>query len=263
MSALIALLATVMVQPETKSFSTVTLVGGKKGLYTLKYEVPQLNEKSAVAKFANDFALKYAKDWRTNYLKSCAEFVQGGDRPTNEWTSELSGDVSVVRDDLVSLVLYHYEYSGGAHPNHWSVKINVGLINGKPKLLTLKDILKPGYDPDLVINTYVLPSLDAQRRAKGIDWSEPVSETAYDDFLLTPGGIAWLFDPYVVGSYAEGDYFVKLFAKDMGKESPFQNWVFRTSIPAYRILPKFGSESPSWLFSTKVCADKRHATSSS
>ncbi len=198
-----------------------------KDLFELKYVVPQTTGKTEVQKLANSLAVAVAND---NYKQNLQWHNEDKDRdpkaPSSLWASEISGSISVNRADLVSIILFHYSYMGGAHPNQFTSVINVGLVNGKAKRLVLKDIIKPEFTSKGVFETYVMPNLNQQRLERGGDTTWNLEPELTDKFALTPTAITWIFDPYQAGSYAEGEYTVKLFKKDFNKQSPFQKWLW-------------------------------------
>lgn len=199
-----------------------------KGKFELKYELPLTAGKSQVQRLANKIVKEVADENYKNYMIWHKEDIDRDPKaPSSLWSSEISGAISVNRSDLVSIVLYNYSYMGGAHPNHFTTVINVGMINGKAKRLVLQDILKKEYTAAGFFATYIQPPLDKQRRERSGDATWEISPEQLDKFILTPNGITYNFDPYTAGSYAEGDYVVKLLKSSFKTNSPFQNWVWK------------------------------------
>lgn len=203
----------------------IVLHAKEKGLYELNYSIPQFPSDTPVHKTINALMLKKAQEMRAEFVKNAQEFKASGMKPVAEWESEIGPTVCLDRPGLTSVYLSVYDYSGGAHPNHFTIKFNVGLVDGKPKLLTLKDIVKAPFTPDQVIDTYVLPIIQKARVGRGMTDETEIHKDNYNDFVITPAGITWLFDPYGVGAYVEGDYTAKILWRSFGSQNPFRPWV--------------------------------------
>ena len=110
---------------------------------------------------------------------------------------------------LLGLGFYGYEYSGGAHGGYGTEAASFDLRTGRR--LRFADIFRPGADAAL------LPILDRTvRRALKIKPTEPLSEQLLVDTMtvthnacLTPGGVLFIYEPYEIASYAQGE--VRLF----------------------------------------------------
>lgn len=181
----------------------------------------QLPEDSEVRKAANLQSRKLATSVYIEFTKNAIEFAQSEQKPVAPWTTELRPTVSLNRPDLVSILYSQYDYSGGAHPNRFYPVINIGLIDGKPKQLTLRDILKPEVRLDDFVQSQVLPRLNAIKEKRGIEPIENLAPGLADHFVLTPAGITWVFEPYAVGAYVEGEYTIKILWSDFKEPFPF------------------------------------------
>lgn len=118
---------------------------------------------------------------------------------------------SIERDDLISLIGTAYYDFGGAHPNRDHVGLNYGLVNGKARRLAFADLLKDPKRAKEIADQAVMPKLIVLRAMWVTEGSiNELQPKQVDNFVITPAGITWLFAPYEMGSYAEGDYFVKV-----------------------------------------------------
>ncbi len=108
------------------------------------------------------------------------------------------------------------DYTGGAHPNHGSRGL-VWDVTGDRELAR-SDLFVPNSDQSR-LDAVLCDAVKAAkaRRPGSIQDPEswPCPKWADSDFVLAPsttpdkiGGLTFLFDPYVIGPYAEGDYAV-------------------------------------------------------
>lgn len=134
----------------------------------------------------------------------------------------LSPSVSLFTPDVLSLEFdIAYYYAGAAHPNTSTKTLNFGL---KPSFqMELYDMVQPYAAGLEVISNYCIRDLHKQQPQR---WSDPIAREAelkghFDDWILKgagprrenyerisirKNGFVIHFDPYCVGSYAEGKY---------------------------------------------------------
>lgn len=129
---------------------------------------------------------------------------------TVEWT------LTAANDELVSAKQSWFEYTGGAHPNHgadgfiWDVRQGLQVLPGE---LFRSDA------PRAPLNAALCDAIRAAKAARqGAQPPGPGFECpSWDDgdIVLEPstvpnrfGGITFLYDPYAIGPYVEGDYAV-------------------------------------------------------
>jgi len=145
---------------------------------------------------------------------------KGADRPpaavyerTSAWR------IAAQTSRLISLIEDWHVYSGGAHPNHGTTV----MLWDKASDVEVRQSALFRRDVDYVALDRVL--CEAVRKAKvarlgvkaleGEFWTCP--QWKYARAAMTPstipgkfGGLTFLFDPYVIGAYAEGDYAVTI-----------------------------------------------------
>lgn len=130
---------------------------------------------------------------------------------------ELRWQVAAASPRVVSLRQSWMEYTGGAHPNHgaqgllWSVVEQAETKNA--------ELFVSAGPADAALDQRLCDAIKAARAAKGVEpdaqaeavWPCPKWRDA--DLELAPstvpgkfGGVTFLFDPYAIGSYAEGEY---------------------------------------------------------
>jgi len=105
-------------------------------------------------------------------------------------------------NDVVSLrYSISFYYAGAAHPGFYSISMNYDLKNGK--FLTLADLFTPDAKYLDVISGYATAELKTQGRLTFPEGAQPKEEN-YQNWNLTDAALNLMFDPYQVGSWAEG-----------------------------------------------------------
>jgi hypothetical protein len=129
----------------------------------------------------------------------------------HEWPGsslEISYEVGMLHDDLVSLRFTEWIYmSGAAHPNSYTRTFN---FRRRPFLeLDLTDVFCSNRNYVEQISHFCIGEL-LKQRFEPADKDEWIERGAgpnihnFANFLLRPDGLLFIFDAYQVGSYAEG-----------------------------------------------------------
>lgn len=120
--------------------------------------------------------------------------------------------VSVQKADLVSGYFFADYFNGGFHPNSETYPINVGLVRGKPQLLSIVDVCKPGKSRAVAAKVFA-----HLRKIPAASWAHPQFQSLTPrsveltkTFVITPTGLLFIFDPYVAGPFSNGEIRVKL-----------------------------------------------------
>ena len=117
---------------------------------------------------------------------------------------------------LISALAEGYENLGGAHPNTWSRAVNVGLDDGRR--LGFADLFPR--EQIGILAKLCSDQLSATRRVRtgdaGINLEDGADEIILshiknlDDWSIRADKATVLFDPYLIGAYAEGPYSCEL-----------------------------------------------------
>ncbi len=195
----------------TAQVRTESISNSKKGYWNASATYPVFLERTAIKKLASDAFRIDAETNLNEFVRYAKEFADSGQKPIAPWEFSQSSVVSINSATLVSGYSQEFNYSGGAHPNRFFRTINIGNVNGTVKKLVLKDFVKEQEDLEEFGIENIVPELNRLKRAKGIDEIVySVDEKLLDNFVITPAGITWIFSPYEVGAYVEGEYFVKV-----------------------------------------------------
>lgn len=142
-----------------------------------------------------------------------------------EWYDEIISDTTEIEDtsfkfqysfetgfqvvynsrDFVSIVLDHYQYTGGAHGNYVAFGYNIRLEDGA--LITLKDIVE---ESALDLLTFeceesILEKYEANSLMEAGLFENEIVLTYDQDFYIIPGALVLQFDPYEIGPFAMGE----------------------------------------------------------
>ena len=133
------------------------------------------------------------------------------------YAREISWTLAAASGRVVSLEQTWYENTGGAHPNHGYGALLWDTTSRKP--LQPASLFTAG--GDAAMDKALCDGLAAAKAKKGAgDWDRqtwPCPRWREAEFVLVAsteagkfGGLTFLFDPYEVGPYAEGEYEVTL-----------------------------------------------------
>lgn len=177
--------------------------------WNVNLRYPVFQGKSPLAALANKAAKEKVLAMLGEFHQTTKE-IGNGWTPVGKLTLEVAPVLASVRPDFISFHLEWNEYSGGAHPNHGTIPFAFGLVDGKPKQLKLADLIAPGTTSETFFMKRVKPFLDQQKQKRGGDKVYDIDPRSYDRFVVTSKGLAFFFDPYEMGPYAEGSYEVSL-----------------------------------------------------
>lgn len=121
------------------------------------------------------------------------------------YESQASAHVLCQQANLLSVGFFDYDYSGGAHGYYSTRVVSFDLRTGRP--LGFDDIFRPG------ARTSLLPLLTrGVRRTFGLKPTDKLDTQLFDNKMklttnvcLTPGGALFVYHPYEIASYAEGE----------------------------------------------------------
>ena len=106
------------------------------------------------------------------------------------------------RDDLLSLSVFYYCYTLGAHGHTFQRAYNFNLLNGEEILLG--DILKEKKDYVAIINQEIKKQMELNPQEYFSEWSVFQSISEEQPFYLMEDGIIVYFGLYEIAPYASG-----------------------------------------------------------
>lgn len=161
--------------------------------------------------------------WRSFAKDSVSEYA--GYKMTDEidtgypYTSEAAAEVLRADDSIFTIYESKYDYSGGAHPNHWGSTLNIDPVTGKH--LEFQDVLKDTKKTAEAINEVLYetyPDMTVEfdsfiYRSEDQTVADAFEETIYNDtftWALLSEGLKIFFSPYEIASYAAGEFEILL-----------------------------------------------------
>ncbi len=135
------------------------------------------------------------------------------------WSLNIDMSNYVSAGELASILGYVFSFTGGAHPNHSYFSVN--FIKASEKQINLKDLFNNEKAALGAISKFSIINIlkqKSERLNEKITEDEWLDEGAgpdiknYSIFVFVPGegeeneGIKFIFPPYQVGPYVEGEY---------------------------------------------------------
>ena len=149
---------------------------------------------------------EFARDYQAEIKEEAAD-MSPDSLPAYSMRHENSQSVQLLchTKDLLTLGFFSYSYSGGVHGNYGTEAASFDLRTGRR--LRYADIFRSA------AQTALLPILDRTvRRALKIKPTEPLNEQLLVDTMtvtqnvgLAPGGVVFIYQPYEIASYAQGE----------------------------------------------------------
>jgi hypothetical protein len=122
-----------------------------------------------------------------------------------QYTFETGFQVEFNSSDFISIVMSHYQFTGGAHGNYFALGYNIQLKDGK--VLALKDIIKEDSFDLLVFECEqaILEKYEANTLMEAGLFEDEIELLDDQDFYITPGMLILQFDPYEIGPWVMGE----------------------------------------------------------
>ncbi len=175
---------------------------------TINIEYPQISglenivSETKINAFLEE-EFKQSIPWYEEILSDSAEYSEY----PNEigFSFETGFQVQFNSQRFISIVLNHYQFTGGAHGNYFALGYNIDMKDGK--VLTLKDIIK---EDSFDLLTYeceqaILETYEANSLIEAGTFENELVIPEDQDFYITPAALVIQFDPYEVGPYAMGE----------------------------------------------------------
>ncbi len=151
---------------------------------------------------------------QSDLINSLFDFVQEGQEAWlagefSGWSLERLQSVTYASASLVSVAETLYVYTGGAHPNTGLSAYTLLADGDRVRRLGLPDFFLPEVDYLALLSPYVVNALLEQGAQWVVDGS--VDGFTGDDLsvvTVSPTGLRFGFEPYAVGPYAQGTFFV-------------------------------------------------------
>ena len=183
----------------------------KKQKLTIDTAYPQLvGENSANAnafnKAVSEFVSKEISAFKKENKAGLDEMAKDAESSPG-FSLDISYHTTFADKNLISLLVWTYQFTGGAHGGSSSTTFNYDLQSGR--MLKLADLFQPNSNSLKVISGYCITSLTKELGSEGIDpeWlrngAAPKADN-YKSWNITPDGLQITFDAYQVAAYVFG-----------------------------------------------------------
>jgi hypothetical protein len=175
---------------------------------------PRLVGSSPLHAKVNDWLHDWCRASAEEFTSAIGSHVVDGVRSPGtvwSWARHWRCELMHVSDSAVSVLIDVYEFSGGAHGNTAFRSLNAIATDAGPRAFTLGDLFRPQSQWQVRLSALCVADLH-QQGASSVT-SNPSFTLKADSlqaFTVSPAGIAIHFEPYAVGSYAEGAFTVRI-----------------------------------------------------
>lgn len=205
----IILLATISLQAQDVSqkdniISRQYRDSNSKDKWKIEVEYPELKlDNKNIAKDFNKLSKSLVMAQVSEFKKM---FLSDGNSSETTYDMSISYTVERINENLISLLFFGREYTGGAHGNSWSFVLNYDLKNNRQ--LVLSDLFHKGNNFLAIISKQSIVQIVAKQGESSVkEWVEGGAGKNIENFkswVITKEGLKFTFDPYQVASYAEG-----------------------------------------------------------
>lgn len=155
-------------------------------------------------KALSGFATRRVSDFKKDNKEGFAEMAKDSESSPG-YSLDVSYHTTYADKNLISLLVWSYSYTGGAHGGSASTTFNYDLQSGR--MLKLADLFQPNSGYLKTISAYCITSLTKELGDVDAEWlrtgAGPKAEN-YKSWNVTPDGLQFTFDAYQVAAYAFG-----------------------------------------------------------
>ncbi|MFN0107445.1 MAG: DUF3298 and DUF4163 domain-containing protein [Blastocatellia bacterium] len=181
----------------------------KKLKLTIDTAYPQLVGENANAdafnKTVSDFVTKQASGFKKENKADLEAMAKNAEADAPGYSLEVSYHTTFADKNLISLLVWTYSFTGGAHGGSASTTFNYDLNSGR--MLKLADLFQPNSGYLKTISAYCITALTKELGDADGEWlrngAGPKAEN-YESWNITPDGLQITFDAYQVAAYAFG-----------------------------------------------------------
>jgi Protein of unknown function (DUF3298). len=172
----------------------------------MKYPEVSGLENKAIEKKINEIFEKDAVNLRDSLEKDSIEFkksLEGTDMEFRKYGVGSSFEVKYNKNNILSIPVVYYQYTGGAHGGNNKVGYNFDLTTGKQ--LELSELFEANFDYKKVISEIVLKEMKANP-----DWYFPEAFDKIEEsiekrpYYLEEGNLVVYYGEYEIAPYAAG-----------------------------------------------------------
>lgn len=200
------ILVTALALAGSNGYRIVKTAVGKKGQWSAALSLPVFTSRSPLARLAESTVrgeeTKKYQEFLGEIKKDFAELKKQG--MAGQWGFESTPLVAQNQPTFIGIVVSGWRFEGGAHGMSTTQTYNFGIVDGKPKRLTIHDVVhRDGF------RELKLIMLAKAMKLEGADWINngdvnDFTENQMNNFRVDGQGLIFEFDAYELGSYASG-----------------------------------------------------------
>lgn len=189
------------------TWKTTTAKGGH---WNAKVTRPVFPGATPIERFVNRALDDAAAASMKSFTTDMAEMGTPAFAVTAPWEYDDRFEVVYADANLISIRQLTYSYTGGAHPNTVMAGHTFAMVGGSPMKLSFRNLIDMKVEQDRFLGFALLNAVNEAKTRRGSDPLMELSREDCEQFVITPNGVTFLFSRYVLGSYAEGDYEVRI-----------------------------------------------------
>lgn len=201
---MLSAICTLLLMPNSPQ-KTAYYVEASKKAPAYEVKIPKIAG-SAAATACTTNAIALAKKELADYVKEAKQQIKEWPESKTRYMFDMEGFVRANKTEFSCIQIDHYIDMAGAHPNHTSYMIRMGIVKGNLKKVELRDVFKNGEAGRLLCNDKIVAKLKKEEASWVMeeDFRE-LSDQQLSRWYPTKEGIQFIFPPYEVASYAEGE----------------------------------------------------------
>ena len=163
-----------------------------------------MNKNKKIEKSINDRIRNDIMDFYNKAQEEAKKFLEGLPDSESKFVANTNFEIKKNSNDMLSILVTYYKYSGGAHVDYTNVAYNIYMKNGQ--FLNLSDLFEDDINYKEVINNEIRKQIEDINKKDKED-SRPYQFTTISDnqkFYIQDDNIVIFFDLYEIAPYAAG-----------------------------------------------------------
>lgn len=165
---------------------------------------PQIDGDSPLRQLARDRAAAITHKDQHDFIVWAKDDVKTNGSPDSQYSYQSTPTVTLMTPKVISILWTNESDIGGEHPNVAYDTLDVGLVHGKPKVLTLTDFFVPGVDANGIAARAIINTL--MNDPDAIDVQEgrlnALTPGLVGKFTLGDTAITFVLSPDIAGRFA-------------------------------------------------------------
>ena len=163
-----------------------------------------MNKNKQIEKSINDRIRNDIMDFYNKAQEEAKKFLEGLPDSESKFVANTNFEIKKNSNDMLSILVTYYKYSGGAHGDYTNVAYNIYMKNGQ--FLNLSDLFEDDINYKEVINNEIRKQIEDINKKDKEDSGSYQFTTISDNqkFYIQDDNIVIFFDLYEIAPYAAG-----------------------------------------------------------